>query len=321
MLDTQTVRAMAIVAPRQTSAVTVPLLGPGSGEVRIRVDGCGVCASNLGPWLGLPWMQYPLEPGQGGHEAWGVVDALGPLVEGVAVGDRVAFLGDRGWAQAAIARADELVVLPEALWDRPFPGEAFACAANVARRSRFAVGEVVAIVGVGFLGAAVCRLAADAGATVIAVSRRDSSLALAEELGAHHAVRFGADAVGAVRALTGGDGCARVIEAVGTQGALDLASALCATRGTLVVAGYHQGGPRTVDLQSWNWRGLDVINAHERDPARYIAGLRDAIRHVLAGRWVPERLVTDVLPLGDLARALDLTAHKAEGFVKAVVVP
>jgi hypothetical protein len=33
-----------------------------------------------------------------------------------------------------------------------------------------------------------------------------------------------------------------------------------------IVAGYHQDGPRQVNMQLWNWRGLDVINAHERDP-------------------------------------------------------
>lgn len=69
---------------------------------------------------------------------------------------------------------------------------------------------------------------------------------------------------------TGGDGCDCVIEATGKQAPLDLASRLPRVRGRLVIAGYHQEGTRTVDMQHWNWRGLDVINAHERDPQVYV---------------------------------------------------
>ena len=75
-----------------------------------------------------------------------------------------------------------------------------------------------------------------------------------------------------VKALTGGRFCERVIEAVGKQWPLDLAGELTAEGGRLVIAGYHQDGPRQVNMQLWNWRGLDVINAHERDPAGLCRG-------------------------------------------------
>src|SRR5205085_8191991 len=67
-----------------------------------------------------------------------------------------------------------------------------------------------------------------------------------------------------------------VIECAGTQAALDRASELVAERGRLVVAGYHQDGLRTVDMQSWNWRGIDVVNAHERDPLVYVDAMPPA---------------------------------------------
>ena len=69
-----------------------------------------------------------------------------------------------------------------------------------------------------------------------------------------------------VRELTGGTFCDRVIEAVGKQWPLDLAAELTREGGRLVIAGYHQDGPRQVNMQLWNWRGFDVANAHERDP-------------------------------------------------------
>ena len=55
-----------------------------------------------------------------------------------------------------------------------------------------------------------------------------------------------------------------------------LAGDVTGVRGRLVIAGFHQDGPRTVDLQLWNWRGIDVVNAHERAPAVALDGIRQA---------------------------------------------
>ena len=107
-----------------------------------------------------------------------------------------------------------------------------------------------------------------------------------------------------------------VVECAGTQSALDTASRLVATGGRLVLAGFHQDGPRTVDVQSWNWRGIDVVNAHERDEAVVVAGMRAAA----GGIFDVARLVTHRLPLVQLARAFDLARTRPPGFVKAVVL-
>jgi threonine dehydrogenase-like Zn-dependent dehydrogenase len=80
-----------------------------------------------------------------------------------------------------------------------------------------------------------------------------------------------------VKALTDGKWCERVIECTGLQWPLDLAGELTAERGRLVIAGYHQDGLRQVNLQLWNWRGIDVINAHERDPQAYVDGMKRAV--------------------------------------------
>src|SRR5690606_10893243 len=118
------------------------------------------------------------------HEAWGHVDAVGAGVEDVTPGARVAVLSYAAYAPYDLAAADAIVVLPSELDGVPFPGEAFACAMNIFERSDVRAGDVVAIVGIGFLGAALTRLASRAGAEVIAISRRESSLALARRMGA-----------------------------------------------------------------------------------------------------------------------------------------
>jgi threonine dehydrogenase-like Zn-dependent dehydrogenase len=88
----------------------------------------------------------------------------------------------------------------------------------------------------------------------------------------------------------------------------------------LVIAGYHQDGPRQVNMQLWNWRGLDVINAHERDPQRYADGLHAAIAAVATGRIDPSPLYTHRFALKELPQAFELMRSRPDGFLKAVVL-
>jgi 2-desacetyl-2-hydroxyethyl bacteriochlorophyllide A dehydrogenase len=295
---------------------------PAANEVRVRIEGCGVCASNLPLWQGKPWFEYPIEPGAPGHEAWGRIDAAGADVTGFAPGDRVAMLSSRGFAEYDIALASEIVQLPPALDDQPFPAEALACAVNIFKRAEISPDETVAIVGVGFLGTLLTQLATNVGAKVIALSRRRSSLRLANEFGAAATVATEnrQQAVQSVERLTHFRGCDCVIEAAGTQEALDLASELTRERGRLVIAGYHQDGPRQVNMQLWNWRGLDVINAHERDPRVYVEGMVAAILAVQAGRLNPASLYTHKFTLDELPQAFELLATSPPGFIKGLMV-
>src|SRR5690606_25646929 len=228
---------------------------------------------------GREWFEYPRAPGEPGHEGWGRVDAVGAGVTELGVGDRVAVLSQRAYAEFDVVAADQAVRLPPSLEGIPFPAEPLACAMNVFRRSDIGPGHTVAVIGIGFLGAVLVRLAARAGARVLAISRRLYALEVAQQLGAAVTIPLHdhATVLERVRALTGGSGCERVVEAVGLQGPLDLAGEITAERGRLIIAGFHQDGPRQVNMQMWNWRGLDVINAHERDPRVYVEGMRAAI--------------------------------------------
>ena len=317
-----TMRAAVLAAPAEFRIELVRRPDPSEGEVRIRLEGCGVCASNVEPWVGQEWSTYPGEPGGLGHEGWGRVDAVGAGVEGLAPGHRVAAISHRSFAEYDIVPADMIVRLPDSLAGTPFPGEPIACAFNIFRRSDLSAGQTEAIVGIGFLGAILTGLASEAGARVIAISRRAESLALARRYGAAETITMDDhwQIVARVEALTGGRMCERVIEAVGKQWPLDLAGELTCFGGRLVIAGYHQDGPRQVNMQSWNWKGIDVINAHERDPRVQVEGLREAVEAVARGRLNPAPLYTNRYPLDLLGEALTATRDKPEGFVKALVM-
>ena len=316
-------RAAVLTGAGKLMIQQVPLPKPGPGQVRVRLEGCGVCASNLTPWAGPEWMQFPTEPGALGHEGWGVVDVLGEGVTEFQPGDRVGFLSGKAYAGYDLADASQVVKLPKALNDVDVPLEPFGCAMNIFRRSDVQAGQTVAVVGIGFLGSILVALAARAGARVIAISRREESLELARKMDAAETIPMHDhwQIIERVRELTNGAFCERVIEAVGKQWPLDLAAELTREGGRLIIAGYHQDGPRQVNMQLWNWRGFDVINAHERDPAVSVQGMRDAVAAIESGVIDPKLLITHRYPLDRLGEALDATRDRPGNFVKAVVVP
>src|SRR5690349_2924246 len=124
-------RAAVLTGAGQLAILDVPLPQPGPGQVRICLEGSGVCASNLTPWEGPDWMSFPTEPGALGHEGWGVVDAVGAGVNGLQVGDRVGFLSGKAYAEYDLAEASQVVELPDSLNGRDLPLEPFGCAMNI----------------------------------------------------------------------------------------------------------------------------------------------------------------------------------------------
>src|SRR4051794_4924074 len=99
MPRTPQMRAAVLTGANQFKVDQVGIPQPGPDEVRIRLQGTGVCASNLAHWQGMPWSEYPMEPGTLGHEGWGIVDATGSAVTEVRTGDRVAALSYKAYAE------------------------------------------------------------------------------------------------------------------------------------------------------------------------------------------------------------------------------
>ena len=311
-------RAAAISAPGEISIVKTQIPEPNRNQLLVHIEGCGVCASNIPPWEGKPWFAYPMAPGALGHEAWGTVEDVGSAVRGFTQGDRVAILSNNAYADYDVCDSSSAVPLSAGLDETAFPGEPLGCAMNIFQRSNIGKEHTVAIVGVGFLGALLTQLASATGARVIALSRRGFALGIAREMGATGTARLD-DAIETVRCLTADRLCDIVIECTGKQSPLDIAGEITRERGRLVIAGYHQDGPRQINTQLWNWRGLDVINAHERNPRVYVDGIRQAIRAVEAGLLNPVPLYTHSFPLERLGDAFNMVAQRPEGFMKALI--
>ena len=222
---------------------------PEAGEVLVRVRACGVCGSDVHGYDGSSGRRRP--PIVMGHEAAGVVEALGEGVRGLAVGDRVTFdstisCGDcfhcrRGEINLCDNRRvlgvsceeyrrhgafAEFVCVPERICyalpeDLPFEHaalvEAVSVAVHAANRTPVSLGDTAVVVGSGMIGLLTIQAVRAAGAgRVIAVDLEPEKLKVASSLGATDTVHAGeADVVEAVRELTGGRGADCALEVVG----------------------------------------------------------------------------------------------------------
>ena len=227
-----TYMAVEVPAPGAFRVVERTISEPAAGQVRIRVEACGVCHSDSGTVEGLFPIKWPRVPG---HEAVGRIDALGSGVQGWTVGQRVGvgFLGgscgycefcragdlvncqnqeftgihrDGGYAEVMLARASGLISIPDSMSSAD--AAPLLCAGlttfNALRNAPAKAGELVAVLGIGGLGHLGVQYARRMGFEVAAIGRGSESAELAKKLGAHHYIDGAAtDTAAALQALGG----------------------------------------------------------------------------------------------------------------------
>jgi propanol-preferring alcohol dehydrogenase len=227
-----TYTAVEVSAPNVFRVVERTISEPAAGQVRIRVEACGVCHSDSGTVEGLFPIKWPRVPG---HEAVGRIDALGSGVQGWTVGQRVGvgFLGgpcgycefcrdgdlvncrnqeytgihhDGGYAEIMLAKASGLMSIPDGM--ESADAAPLLCAGittfNALRNSPAKAGDLVAVLGIGGLGHLGVQYARRMGFEVVAIGRGSESTELAKKLGAHHYIDSAAsDPAAALQALGG----------------------------------------------------------------------------------------------------------------------
>src|SRR5690625_4644625 len=208
-----------IKSPQEIQIKEVLIPKPKKGEVSIKLEGCGICASNLQVWEGRDWFDYPISAGNPGHEAWGIINAVGDDKNQDLIGKRVTGLTYHAFANYDIAKVENIVVLPEKLAEKPFPGEPLGCVMNIFERSEISSKDSVAVIGCGFLGLSLIQLLKNKGCEVIAISRRDFSLEMAGKMGADHLVQMDDHQriIDTVKDITKGNFCDKTIECTGIE--------------------------------------------------------------------------------------------------------
>lgn len=287
MTAKQTYRAAVVVAPGKLSMIDRPIEEPGIGQVRIRVEACGVCHSDSATVARAPTnSEHPLTPG---HEVVGRIEAVGDGAEGWHVGQRVGvgFLAgeDRtcpscrqgdivncqnpvitgmttngGYAESMLAEARGLVRVPDEL--DAAEAAPLLCAGlttfNALRNANVRAGDVVAVHGLGGLGHLAVQFARKMGFHTVAIARGADKAELAAQLGAHRYIDSESeDAVAVLRSLGG----AKVVLATAPTGAgMSALVPGLAARGQLIVVAVP-GDPVTLTATDLVFGGRAVVGA------------------------------------------------------------
>src|SRR5258707_146989 len=259
--------AVEVSTPGVLRVVERALSKPAAGQVRLRVEACGVCHSDAATVQGdFPGLKLPRVPG---HEVVGRIEKLGPNVSRWKVGQRVGvgFFGgedgtcepcrrgdivncqnpvipgitvDGGYAEVMIAEARGISSVPDELTSAD--AAPLLCAGittyNALRNAGLRGGDLVAVQGIGGLGHLGVQFARHLGFRTVAIGRGRDKEKLAKDLGAHIYIDSASEDAASVLQRMGG---ARAILATGTSGSAmgSLVSGL-AVRGKLIVVGVPQ---------------------------------------------------------------------------------
>jgi threonine dehydrogenase-like Zn-dependent dehydrogenase len=301
-----------LVAPKRSEITSEESDTPEEGQVLVRILACGVCASESHTWEG-PLPGYPVTIG---HEPVGITEEIGRGVTRVVAGDQVTGRFGPAFSDYVIVDQRDLVVVPPGLDLVASIGEPLGCVVEASRRTPVGSGHSVAMVGAGYMGLLMLDLLRVGGVgSIIAIDPRADARAAALELGV-------GEAIDPENASIGGRAGAFdvVIEASGTQAGLDTATALVREHGVISILGFHQGGRRSVDVEMWNWKSIDVVNAHVRRRDLLNEAIGQGLELVRRGLIHPARFVTHRFRLEDVDDAFEALASKPAGFIKAVVV-
>jgi propanol-preferring alcohol dehydrogenase len=280
----------------------VPRLALESGQIRVKVEACGLCHTDIHAARG-DWPVKPSPPFVPGHEGVGIVEELGPDVTEVAVGDRVAmpWLGyacgvcdycvsgwetlcleqknmgysiDGGFGEYATAYARYVVKVPDGI--DPLDAAPLTCAGVTTYKAVKVAGtrssDLVAVFGVGGLGHLAIQYAQIAGGRVVAVDLFDDKLELARELGAEFTVNAAKeDPVAAIQKLGGAN---QAIALAVSPKSFEQAYGSLRRGGTLVFVALPADNEVTLPIFETVLNGITVVGS--------IVGTRKDLREVFA---------------------------------------
>jgi NADPH2:quinone reductase len=284
------IRIHAFGGPEVLQVEEVPVPVPGPGEARVRIEAAGVNFIDIYHRTGQYRGNLPLTLGQ---EGAGVVDATGPGVTEVQVGQRVAYASVQGaYAEYAIVPAARLVPMPDGVSSQVAAAVMLqGMTAHYLSHSTYPLGaKDTALVhaAAGGVGGLLVQIAKRRGARVIGTVSTEAKAAEARAAGADEVIRYTeTDFVAETRRLTDGQGVPVVYDSVGKttfDGSLDCLR----PRGYLVLFGQSSGAVPPLDPQVLNAKGSLFLTrptlAHyiaTRDELLWRAG--DLFRWIAAG--------------------------------------
>jgi L-iditol 2-dehydrogenase len=315
------VRCSQVVGPGKSEVVTVRDPEPGPGQVLVKVEASGVCASDLEAWRS----HNGVEPRRLGHEVTGSIVAVGTQVYGWAAGERVTGLGSPGYAELLVMDAASILPVPDGVPSEVALGEPLACQAETFLRTPSVNGARFGVVGLGYMGLGFLQLARQSGpSAIIGVDLTETGRKVALSLGASEVYHPEALPEGYRSSsnvtLALDPRCGVVLEATGSAGGLALAGEMVAPDGVLVILGYHASGPRQLDLSLW-YKGVTIINGFTGNRVRRMHAMAWGLGLIRERTISYAPMITHRFGLEDVDAAFNLFDERPTGFVKAVIHP
>jgi len=306
-------------------------------DVLIRIRACGVCPSDVRPYVRstkrkgqLPQDLIP------GHEWVGEVVATGPNVTKFTPGDRVAvnwrvvcgvctYCGQGrhnycehpdhtrvrgGFCEYGVAPASNVKRIPDGIsFAEAAFGEPLACCLNGTRELNIGLGEDVVVVGAGSIGLLHLQLARAQGARVIVSELLAERREKAQALGAHEVIGGNdVDPVAAVRELTGGRGADAVIVAIGHPDAISQGIQMAGTLGRVnLFAGTYPPTEIPLDPNLIHYQNIVITGTHDFVPREFDLALK-LIEHRII-KVAP--LISHTFPLAEIRRAFDVVVERS----------
>lgn len=283
---------------------------PGPGEISLRVAACGLNFADLLMRDGK-YQEKPPLPYTPGMEVAGTVLALGPNTQGPAPGTRVlAFVNHGGLAEQAIAPANRVVAIPDAMPFSEAAGFPIAYGTShlaLAHKARLQPGETLLVLGAaGGVGLTAVEIGKRMGARVVASARGAEKLAIARAAGADDVIDSDTpDLKAALKALGGVD---VVYDAVGGP-AFDAALSACRPEGRILAIGFASGHVPQVPANLLLVKNLSVMGLYWGGYLTFAPQvLTDSLKTLLgwyeAGGLRPH--ISHTLPFDQLPQGLDL---------------
>jgi L-iditol 2-dehydrogenase len=342
-------KSLLLSAYNHLEIADLPAPQPGSDEVLVRVEACGICGSDVHGYDGSSGRRIP--PIVMGHEAAGTVAAVGANVKGYAPGDRVTFdstvyCGTCLWCQRGDANlcdnrqvigvscgdyrrhgafAEYVAVPQRILYHLPHNLsfaeaamlEATSVALHAVRVSEVKGGETALVVGAGMIGLLTLQAARALGCARVMIADIDASrLELARSIGANESLNFsGAELVAEVLRRTEGRGVDIAFEAVGRAETVNAAIDCTRKGGTVTLIGNIQPEV-TLPLQKVVTRQLRLQGS-----CASAGEYPQAIELIAKGNIVVSPLISAIAPLEEGPRWFSRLHAREPNLMKVILTP
>ncbi len=333
-------KAVQIKKPHEVALIDAPIPAPPAGFARVKVVCAAVCATDLEVIDGNIPANYPLIPG---HEWSGVVDAVGsPEDEGwvgkAVIGsndvvclhceacrsgnwryckdfEEIGFRRNGGYAEYIIVPAYGLCEKPENVsFEVAALCEPLGVALGTLEKARAEFGQTLMIYGAGSIG--LCMLAAAKAMgmrKIVVVASSSRRLEIAKEMGAYATVATAEQDIFAEMKKLHPEGTDVIIDCTGIEECIQNSLKLCKKGGVVALAGYGRGKIMNIRIDDIHINNLQVVGAGNNWNQH-----QKAITYIADGVVDLSPMVSEIMPLEDFEKAIDMARNRPVGFVKAI---